>query len=173
MINDAAERVRRGETIESLQSIYGTETFDEALIAYGSDRDMLIQDWLSQQPTYSDLADRLAAAEAEHVNTSALISWIRDPQRKPPHLAFTAGPTREIADWILVTIAAAEARLARYDDARPLTYEEAEAALCYDGTPFTLAMVNGEILISINIDDFKPRSIGNFAKLLDALGVKP
>ena len=64
MINDAAERVRRGETVESLQSIYGTETSDEALIAYGSDRDMLIQDWLSQQPTYSDLAARLAAAEA-------------------------------------------------------------------------------------------------------------
>lgn len=34
-----------------------------------------------------------------------LRTWLDDPNRKPPHLAFTAGPEREVADRITTMIA--------------------------------------------------------------------
>lgn len=37
----------------------------------------------------------------EPTDLSRLIAWLRDPNRKPPELAFTAGELREAADLVL------------------------------------------------------------------------
>lgn len=44
------------------------------------------------------LRDELAAARADDTQVSRLLAWLRDPERKEPGLAFTAGVLREAAD---------------------------------------------------------------------------
>jgi hypothetical protein len=43
----------------------------------------------------------IRAMLAESVNQDRLIAWLTDPNRKPPDLAFTSGPEREIADLVV------------------------------------------------------------------------
>jgi hypothetical protein len=42
----------------------------------------------------------VARVDAQRDIADRLIDWLRDPSRKPAHLAFTAGPERELADEI-------------------------------------------------------------------------
>ncbi len=47
---------------------------------------------------------RLGAERAERAMADALIDWLRDPNRKPAHLQFSASPERELADEIELAI---------------------------------------------------------------------
>jgi hypothetical protein len=46
----------------------------------------------------------LRAKLAKSIDAERLRNWLDDPHRKPPHLAFSAGPEREIADRITTMI---------------------------------------------------------------------
>lgn len=50
----------------------------------------------------------LEASLAERLDTTRLVAWIKDPNRKPPALAFSAGWLREAADAVEVSGVLAE-----------------------------------------------------------------
>lgn len=198
MINDAAERVRRCVLTGDFSRL-------SPKAAQFLDDSKLIAN------AYSDLAARLAAAEAECSRVKHELDMVRSVARSDNLRAEDAD---QFEAWLLRLgklsgcehvdeqlpncieaayqemqdrLAAAEARLARYDDARPL-----DEQWCRDhgwrevGSAFALSIDTkrelnfyadeGSLWLSWpggGIPLLARTTIGNFAKLVDGLGVKP
>lgn len=187
MSDDAAERVRRVFRGETAAAVYGLGV--KAAVQYSVDRRDLSNAFANQQPTYSDLAARLAAAEARlalidaHAKSDeADLAKMRDGTK------LSRFGLVQIIAYQQQDIDELKARLARYDDARPLTPE----VVMEMGGSFTrsVSMVCdiytlGKLTISFYIhpkstdvtkrDELLLRNVtaGNFAKLVDGLGVTP
>jgi hypothetical protein len=53
-------------------------------------------------------AEIFAGVEPEQIDWTRIREWAADPRKKPPQLAFTAGPEREIADLICMVVMSSE-----------------------------------------------------------------
>lgn len=93
--------VRVGDTVEPYRMWYEERIaeLDTDLAAAIADRLKSDHEW--SRKLHAALAD-LVAARADDTQVSRLLAWLRDPERKEPGLAFTAGVLREAADEMMM-----------------------------------------------------------------------
>lgn len=63
---------------------------------------------IAYEDTAAEMVYRHSLRDGRRQASASLIQWLRDPNRKPAHLHFTAGPERELADMIEAAIRAKE-----------------------------------------------------------------